>query len=45
MKAHVSVDLDSGLVHSLSGIADNVSDINETQSHINLNVSPDIQFG
>ena len=30
MKAHIGADLDSGLVHSLSGTAANVSDISET---------------
>jgi IS5 family transposase len=30
MKAHIGVDLDSGLVHSLSATAANVSDISET---------------
>ena len=30
MKAHIGADLDSGLVHSVTGTAANVSDINET---------------
>lgn len=30
MKAHIGVDLDSGLVHSVTGTAANVSDISET---------------
>jgi len=30
MKAHIGVDLDSGLVHSVTGAAANVSDISET---------------
>ena len=32
MKAHIGVDLDSGLVHSLTGTAANISDINETHN-------------
>jgi len=31
MKAHIGVDLDSGLVHRLTGTAANISDISETQ--------------
>lgn len=32
MKAHIGTDLDSGLVHSLTGTAANVSDISETHN-------------
>lgn len=32
MKAHIGTDLDSGLVHSLTGTAANVSDIRETHN-------------
>ncbi len=32
MKAHIGVDLDSGLVHSLTGTAANISDISETHN-------------
>ncbi len=43
MKAHIGVDMDSGLVYSMTGTAANVSDISET--HKLLHGEEEIAFG